>query len=73
MPSPGQLREACGFYGEGTVGETGIKVAGAEYSNEFIRKQRTAKVVDRIAAPGEKVEMAVSPKALLIYMGRPSK
>ena len=61
MPSPGQLREACGFYAEGTVSATGIKVAEAEYSNEFIRKQRTAKVVDRIVAPGEKVEIKIDP------------
>ncbi|PZX12827.1 hypothetical protein LX81_03534 [Palleronia aestuarii] len=61
MPSPSQLREACGFYGQATVSATGIKVAGAEYSNEIIRLERRARVVDRIAAPGRKVEIKIDP------------
>ncbi len=61
MPSPGQLREACGFYTEATVSEAGIRFAGAVYRNELIRNQRKAKRVDRIAEPGGEVEIKVDP------------
>lgn len=61
MPSPGQLREACGFYAKAKISEAGIRYAGAVYSNEFIRNQRKARVVDRIAQPGEWVEIKVDP------------
>lgn len=61
MPSPGQLREACGFYSKAKVGEAGIRFAGAVYSNEFIRNQRKARKVDQIAAPGETLEIKVDP------------
>lgn len=61
MPSPGQLREACGFYADAKVCEAGIKFAGAVYSNKRIRGERTARVVDRIAAPGQDLEIKVDP------------
>jgi len=61
MPSPGQLREACGFYAKAAVCEAGIKFAGAVYRNELIRNQRKAKRIDRIAEPGGKVEIKVDP------------
>jgi len=61
MPSPGQLREACGFYTKATVSEAGIRFAGAVYRNELIRNQRKAKRADRIAEPGGEVEIKVDP------------
>ncbi len=61
MPSPSQLREACGFYSEAKVTHRGIQFAGAVYSNEFIRRQRKGPLVDRIAAPGEQIEIKVDP------------
>ncbi len=61
LPSPGQLREACGFYAEAKVGEAGLRFAGAVYSNEVIRNQRKARLIDRIAAPGETLEIKVDP------------
>ena len=61
MPSASQLREACGFYTDASVGEAGIRYAGAVYSNEYTRNQRKARLVDRIAKPGEKVEIKVDP------------
>jgi putative transposase len=61
MPSPGQLREACGFYTTATVSEAGIKFAGAVYRNELTRSQRTARQVDRIAEPGGEIEIKIDP------------
>ncbi|UWQ75829.1 amidase family protein [Leisingera sp. M658] len=61
MPSASQLREACGFYTDASVCEAGIRYAGAVYSNEYTRNQRKARLVDRIAKPGEKVEIKVDP------------
>ncbi|MFG6546489.1 MULTISPECIES: hypothetical protein [Roseobacteraceae] len=61
MPSPGQLREACGFYAKAKVGEEGIRYAGTVYTNERIRNDRKARVVDRIAAPGQTLEIKVDP------------
>lgn len=61
MPSPSQLREACGFYTKATVGEAGIKFAGAIYRNDFIRNQRKTRQADRIARSGETIEIKVDP------------
>ena len=61
MPSPSQFREACGFHSTATVSEEGIKYAGIVYSNQFIRQQRMGRMVDRIAAPGERIEIMVDP------------
>lgn len=61
MPSPGQLREACGFYAKAKVGEEGIRFAGTVYSNERIRNERKARLVDRIAPSGEDLEIKVDP------------
>ena len=61
MPSPSQLREACGFYSEAKVTDKGIQFAGAVYSNEFTRRQRKGPLIDRIAAPDQKVEIKVDP------------
>ncbi|MDD9746858.1 MULTISPECIES: hypothetical protein [Marinovum] len=60
-PSPAQFREACGFHASATVCEEGIKYAGIVYSNQFIRQQRMKRIADRIAAPGERVEIMVDP------------
>jgi putative transposase len=46
------------------VSEAGIRYAGATYSNKFIRNQRKARVVDRIAQPGKKLEIKVDPMDL---------
>ncbi|NIZ61098.1 hypothetical protein DL239_08925 [Sedimentitalea sp. CY04] len=61
LPSPAQFREACGYHTTAKVSAEGIRFAGAVYSNEFIRHQRRARLVDRIAAPGESVEIMVDP------------
>ena len=61
MPSPAQFREACGFHTTAKVRAEGIKYAGITYSNQFIRQQRMARLVDRIAAPGESLEIMVDP------------
>lgn len=57
IPGPAALREACGTYETAGVSEAGIRFKGLTYSNEFIRIQRMAKGVDRIAQPGEKLEI----------------
>ncbi|UOA32925.1 hypothetical protein DSM110093_02732 [Sulfitobacter sp. DSM 110093] len=61
MPSPAQFREACGYHTTAKVTAEGIRYGGAVYTNEFIRNQRKARLVDRIAAPGESVEIMVDP------------
>lgn len=61
MPSPAQFRDACGYHTTAKVTAEGIRYGGAVYSNEFIRNQRKARLVDRIAAPGESVEILVDP------------
>lgn len=57
IPGPAALREACGTYETAGVSEAGIRFKGLTYSNEVIRNQRAAKGVDRIAQPGEKLEI----------------
>ncbi|WGW05323.1 hypothetical protein [Tropicibacter oceani] len=64
MPSPAQFRQACGFHTSATVSEEGIKYAGVVYSNKFIRQQRMERMVDRIAAPGDRIEIMVDPHDL---------
>ncbi|WP_417274346.1 hypothetical protein [Celeribacter halophilus] len=61
MPSPAQFREACGYHTTAKVTAEGIRYGGAIYSNEFIRNQRKTRLADRIAAPGESVEIMVDP------------
>jgi transposase InsO family protein len=61
LPGPAALREACGKYETAGVSEAGIRFKGLTYSNEFIRDQRMAKGVDRIAQPGEKLEIKMDP------------
>lgn len=61
MPSPGQIRTACGFTTTAKVREAGIRFAGNVYSNQVIRSLRRAKPVDRIAEPGQNVEIKVDP------------
>lgn len=64
IPGPAALREACGTYETAGVSEAGIRFRGLTYSNEFIRDQRLAKGVDRIAQPGEKLEIKMDPMDL---------
>ena len=61
IPGPKALRGACGFYAEVSISSDGIRYAGNAYSNEMIRNERSKRVVDRIARPGEKVEIKVDP------------
>ncbi|MBU2936489.1 MULTISPECIES: hypothetical protein [Pacificibacter] len=61
LPGPAALREACGTYETAGVSEAGIRFKGLTYSNEFIRNQRMSKGVERIAQPGEKLEIKVDP------------
>jgi hypothetical protein len=61
MPSPGQLREACGFYTNAAICEAGIKVGGAIYANEWTRNQRKVPLVDRVMKPGKKLEIKIDP------------
>lgn len=61
MPSPAQFREACGYHTTAKVTKDGIRYSGAVYSNEYIRNQRKERPNDRIAAPGESVEIMVDP------------
>lgn len=61
LPGPAALREACGTYETAGVSEAGIRFKGLTYSNEFIRSQRMAKGVDRIARPGDKLEIKMDP------------
>jgi transposase InsO family protein len=64
LPGPAALREACGTYETAGVSEAGIRFKGLTYSNEFIRGQRMAKGVDRIAQPGSKLEIKMDPMDL---------
>ncbi|SEN87393.1 hypothetical protein SAMN05216227_10294 [Pseudorhodobacter antarcticus] len=64
LPGPAALREACGTYEAAGVSEAGIRFKGLSYSNEFIRDQRLVKGVDRIAQPGEKLEIKMDPMDL---------
>jgi putative transposase len=61
IPGPAALREACGTYETAGVSEAGIRFKGLTFSNEFIRNQRMAKGVDRIAQPGDKLEIKFDP------------
>lgn len=61
IPGPKALRDACGFYAEVSISSDGIRYAGNAYSNAMIRNERSKPVVDRIARPGEKVEIKVDP------------
>lgn len=61
LPGSQALREACGSFHTAGVSEAGIRFEGLIYSNEFIRDQRKAPGVDRIAQPGEKLEIVVDP------------
>ncbi|GAA4227508.1 hypothetical protein GGQ68_004365 [Sagittula marina] len=64
LPGSQALREACGSSHAAGVSEAGIRFEGLVYSNEFIRNQRKAPGVDRIARPGEKLEIIVDPMNL---------
>lgn len=61
MPMPNQFREACGFHTTAHVTKDGIRYAGAIYSNQFVRNERKARLADRIAPPGTKLEIMVDP------------
>ena len=60
-PSPAQFREACGFHTTAQVTKDGIRYAGGIYSNQFVRNERKARLADRIAPPGTKLEIMVDP------------
>jgi len=60
-PSPAQLRDACGFYTEVTIGERGIQFAGVSYASEFTRDQRKLPLAERITQPGGRIEIKVDP------------
>ena len=64
LPGSQALREACGSSHSAGVSEAGIRFEGLVYSNEFIRNQRKAPGVDRIAQSGEKLEIIVDPMNL---------
>lgn len=59
LPGPAALREACGSYERAGVSEEGIRFKNLVYSNEFIRDQRSAKGTERIAKPGDQLEIKV--------------
>ncbi|WP_416883151.1 hypothetical protein [Marivita sp.] len=61
MPSPAQFREACGYHTKAQVTAEGIRYGGVVYSNAVIRNDRKARLADRIAAPGDSVEIMVDP------------
>lgn len=61
MPSPAQMREACGFEVNAKISRHGITYAGAHYSSKFIRDQKLAKVVDRVIDLENSVEIKVDP------------
>ena len=58
------LKQAHWPYETAGVSEEGIRFKNLTYSNEFIRDQRMAKGSERIAAPGEKLEIKVDPMNL---------
>lgn len=59
LPMPKALREACGLYMEANITQDGVCFENVTYSNEFIRSQRTALGVDKIASMEGKVEIKV--------------
>lgn len=64
MPMPKDLREACGFFKDAAISEDGIRFENINYSNGFIRGQRTLPEAERIDRGTGKVEIKVDPMDL---------